>query len=83
VKGLQARHNLRDHMTDLELILTMLGEKPTKEIAQIRDAFGFEQNRLGQVAISPAALDAVWSARSAGLWCRVLIFCPSKPKNYR
>jgi hypothetical protein len=32
-------------MTDLELILTMLGEKSTKEIAQIRDAFGFEQNK--------------------------------------
>ncbi len=45
VKRLQARHNLRDHMTDLELILTMLGEKSTNEIAQIRDAFGFEQNK--------------------------------------
>jgi DNA-damage-inducible protein D len=32
-------------MTDLELIFTMLGEKSTKEIAQIRDAQGFEQNK--------------------------------------
>ena len=45
VKGLRSQHNLRDHMTDLELILTMLGEKSTKEIAQIRDAQGFEQNK--------------------------------------
>ena len=32
-------------MTDLELIFTMLGEKSTKEIAQIRDAQGFEENK--------------------------------------
>ena len=44
VKGLSARHNLRDHMTDMELILTMLGETSTKEIAQQRDAQGLHQN---------------------------------------
>jgi len=33
LKGLQ-RENLRDHMTDLELIFTMLGEAATTEIAQ-------------------------------------------------
>jgi hypothetical protein len=33
-------------MTDIELILTMLGEKSTKEIAQIRDAQGFEENKV-------------------------------------
>ena len=43
LKGLD-RHNLRDHMTDLELILTMLGETSTKEIAKQRDAQGFYQN---------------------------------------
>ncbi len=33
-KGLKsAKHNLRDHMTDLELIFTMLGEKVTTEIS--------------------------------------------------
>jgi prophage antirepressor-like protein len=45
VKRLGRSHNLRDHMTDIELILTMLGEKSTKEIAQIRDAQGFNQNK--------------------------------------
>ena len=36
-KGLQ-QENLRDHMTDLELIFSMLGEAATKEIAVNRDA---------------------------------------------
>ncbi len=33
--------NLRDHMTDLELIFTMLGEASTTEIARKKDAQGF------------------------------------------
>lgn len=37
--------NLRDHMTDLELIFTMLGEASTMEIARNRDARGFVENR--------------------------------------
>lgn len=44
VKSLKNAHNLRDHMTDLELILTMLGETSTKEIARGRDAQGFDEN---------------------------------------
>ena len=32
------RENLRDHMTDLELIFTMLGEASTTEIARNKDA---------------------------------------------
>ena len=36
--------NLRDHMTDLELIFTMLGEASTTEIARNRDAQGFVEN---------------------------------------
>ncbi|MCX9010882.1 MAG: Bro-N domain-containing protein [Candidatus Methanoperedens sp.] len=35
--------NLRDHMTDLELIFTMLGEKSTTEITKSRDSKGFEE----------------------------------------
>ncbi len=37
--------NLRDHMTDLELIFTMLGEASTTEIARTRDAQGFGENK--------------------------------------
>ena len=38
-------NNLRDHMTDLELIFTMLGEASTTEIARRGDALGFIENR--------------------------------------
>ena len=45
-KGLdKPSENLRDHMTDLELIFTMLGEAATTEIAQKRDVIGFNPNR--------------------------------------
>ncbi len=42
-KGLK-RENLRDHMTDLELIFSMLGEASTTEIARNTDAQGFKEN---------------------------------------
>lgn len=37
------RENLRDHMTDLELIVTMLGEAATTKITQDRDSQGVPQ----------------------------------------
>jgi len=43
-KGLE-RENLRDHMTDLELIFSMLGEASTTEIARNRNAQGFNENK--------------------------------------
>ena len=39
VKSL-ARENLRDHMTDIELILTMLGEATTTKLHRDRDSEG-------------------------------------------
>lgn len=44
VKGLK-RENLRDHMTDLELIFSMLGEASTIEITRETDAKGFVKNK--------------------------------------
>ncbi len=44
LKGLK-RENLRDHMNDLELIFTMLGEAATTEIARNKDAQGFQKNK--------------------------------------
>ncbi len=41
VKGL-ARENLRDHMTDIELILTMLGEATTTKLHRDRNSQGLE-----------------------------------------
>jgi len=43
-KGLKSQE-LRDHMNDLELIFTMLGEAATTEIARNKDARGFTENR--------------------------------------
>ncbi|HNT26899.1 MAG TPA: Bro-N domain-containing protein [bacterium] len=44
-KELGGPDNLRDHMNDLELIFTMLGEASTTEIARNRDAKGLKENR--------------------------------------
>jgi DNA-damage-inducible protein D len=44
LKGLK-RENLRDHMNDLELIFSMLGEAATTEIARRKDAQGFHENK--------------------------------------
>lgn len=41
----RSAENLRDHMTDLELIFTMLGEASTTEIARKTDAQGFIKNK--------------------------------------
>ncbi len=38
------RENLRDHMTDLELIFSMLGEAATTEITRSIDAQGFDES---------------------------------------
>ncbi len=46
IKRLQKpSENLRDHMTDLELIFTMLGEASTTEIARNKNAQGFPENK--------------------------------------
>lgn len=44
IKGLK-RQNLRDHMNDLELIFSMLGEAATTEITRVNDARGFHENK--------------------------------------
>lgn len=51
LKGLtQPKENLRDHMTDLELIFTMLGEASTTEIAKNKNVQGFVANRKAAIA---------------------------------
>jgi hypothetical protein len=44
VKGLK-KEGLRDHMTNLELVLNMLAEATTTEISKEKQPEGFEQNR--------------------------------------
>lgn len=38
--------NLRDHMDDLELIFTMLGEASTTRIAKSKDTQGMQENKV-------------------------------------
>ncbi len=46
-KGLKKpNQNLRDHMTDWKLILTMVGEKATTDITIAKDAKGFPELKL-------------------------------------
>jgi DNA-damage-inducible protein D len=44
LKGLK-RENLRDHMTNLELIFSMLGEAATTEITRVDDVQGFDESK--------------------------------------
>jgi DNA-damage-inducible protein D len=44
LKGLK-RENLRDHMDDLELLFSMLGEASTTEIVKTKNPKGFTQNK--------------------------------------
>ena len=44
IKGLK-RENLRDHMNDLELIFSMLGEAATTEITKVENPTGFVENK--------------------------------------
>src|SRR3989339_1634810 len=53
-KNLKAQ-NLRDHMTDAELVFTELAELSTRQIAETEKAKGFEENKIpakkgGQIA---------------------------------
>ncbi len=50
--------NLRDHMTDLELIFTMLGEKTTTEITKERDSQGFKECKSSAKEGGEAAKEA-------------------------
>ena len=49
IKGLKS-HNLRDHMTEAELIFTALAELSTRQIAENTDAAGMAANQLAAQA---------------------------------
>jgi hypothetical protein len=52
VKGLKSQ-NLRDHMNDLELIFSMLGEASTTAIVKTQNPKGFIQNKKAARHINP------------------------------
>ena len=45
MKGLQG-HNLRDHMSEAELIFTALAELSTRQIAETDEATGMAENKV-------------------------------------
>ena len=73
LKGLK-RENLRDHMTDLELILSMLGEAATTEITRTDDAQGFKENKK-------SAIKGGGVAGKAWVGCDAL--CPGRVRSMR
>ncbi len=50
-----SKENLRDHMSNLELIFTMLGEETTRKNAVNNDAIGFDENRKAAIEGGRAA----------------------------
>ncbi|MCB8981998.1 MAG: Bro-N domain-containing protein [Ardenticatenaceae bacterium] len=44
LKTLRKKDNLRDHMSNAELVFTMLGELSTTEVARHEDAQGYDEN---------------------------------------
>ena len=56
------QQNVRDHMSDLELIFTMLGEGLTKKLAVEEDAKGFDENSRVAQKGGKAAGDALIAA---------------------
>lgn len=52
------KENLRDHMTDLELIFSMLGERATTEITRTKDSKGLVENRISAIKGGKIAGDA-------------------------
>ena len=45
LKGLEKKHNLRDHMTEAELLFTALAELSTRQIAESMNAKGLTENK--------------------------------------
>ena len=48
LKGLK-QHNLRDHMSDAEIVFTALAELSTRKIAESEKAVGFNENKIPAV----------------------------------
>ena len=61
IKGLDLKNknqNLRDHMDDLELIFSMLGEASTTRIVQKQNSQGFKENKIASKKGGKIAGDA-------------------------
>ena len=84
LKGLK-EENLRDHMNDLELIFSMLGEASTAEIEKITDPRTFDQHKIaskegGNVA-KKARLDLESKTNKSVISKENYLFEPGKEKR--
>lgn len=79
----KSKENLRDNMTDLELIFTMLWESVTTEISQTEEPSWFDENKK----VSKRWWQAAWNARTEiekWLWRTIISdnkFLPSDEKE--
>lgn len=82
LKGLKSQ-NLRDHMTDLELIFSMLGEASTKEIVVTTSPEGFDANKKAAKDGGRIAGDArkQLEKKTGKKIVTKDNFLPAKPKN--
>jgi prophage antirepressor-like protein len=70
IKALKS-HNLRDHMSEAELIFTALAELSTRQIAETTDATGMPANQTAAKAGGGIAKRARLQLEAqTGLWCR-------------
>jgi DNA-damage-inducible protein D len=83
MKGLQD-HNLRDHMSEAELIFTALAELSTRQIAETDEATGLEENTVAATkggAIAKQARRALEAKTGKSVVSDESFLPPGKPAN--
>ena len=75
IKGLKT-HNLRDHMSEAELIFTALAELSTRQVAETQQATDMQENK-GAALVGGAHCQA--SPRSQSLWFGRAAFVGVRP----
>ena len=83
IKGLKS-HNLRDHMSEAELIFTALAELSTRQIAESVDASGMDENKsAAQIGgrIARQARNQLESQTSKSVITDANYLPPAKAKN--
>jgi len=83
LKGLRTQ-NLRDHMTEAELIFTALAELTTRQVAEGMNATGMPQNTTAAAlgAVSPGGHARILKLSPANRWCRPRTPC-LPPESHR
>ena len=83
IKGLKAQ-NLRDHMSEAELIFTALAELSTRQIAETMEAAGMEENKAAGKKGGGIAKKRGWIWKKkpgSGLSPGKIIYSPKNPRK--